>query len=457
MIPAELIRKKRDGAELNPNEIQWFVAGLSNGAVSEPQAAAFLMAAFLRGLSAKERAALTLAMRDSGKRYDFSAVNKRKVDKHSTGGVGDKISLPLLPVVAAATASVAASATASVAVPMISGRGLGHTGGTVDKLESVGISMDVDNARGSVLLERFGGFFAKQTPDIAPADKTLYHLRDVTGTVESVGLITASILSKKFCEDLDGLVMDVKVGKGAFMPTFDAARELAESMMEVAREVGLRMRVLFTRMDEPLGRTVGNWLEFEESLHALQNRAATAPDIRELTERLGAAMVLVGGAADSIEAARTAVQTAWDSGKAEAAFRAIIAEQGGDIEASALRYADTPHKAILATADGVITGIQAREVGLAGIVLGAGRLKGDDELDFSAGIIFHKKCGADVRKGDEIGIVQGTRTQTFDAAIAQIQAAITIEQGAAADAATSAAAGLAASSLVLEEWDSAAM
>jgi pyrimidine-nucleoside phosphorylase len=431
MIPAELIRKKRDGAELAAADIAWFIKGLTSGTVSEPQAAAFLMACFIRGLSSKERTALTLAMRDSGKRYDFSSVKATKVDKHSTGGVGDKISLPLLPLVAAC----------GIAVPMISGRGLGHTGGTVDKLESVGLNMDVDNARGIELLEQYGGFFAKQTADIAPADKTLYHLRDVTGTVESVGLITASILSKKFCEDLNGLVMDVKVGKGAFMPSFDAARELAESMIAVAREVGLRMRILFTNMDEPLGFAVGHWLEFEESLKALQGESSS--DIRELTERLGAAMVYVGGCASSIETARHLVREAWHTHKAESLFRALIAVQGGNIEASATRYSNTPRKAFKAHTDGVITGIEAREIGLAGIVMGAGRMKADDELDYAAGIVFHKKCGAEVHKGEEIGYVQGARTQTFDEAIAQIQAAISIER-----------ATFTPKPLVLEEWDS---
>jgi pyrimidine-nucleoside phosphorylase len=431
MIPAELIRKKRDGAELTAQEIQWFIKGLTEGYVSEPQAAAFLMAAFLRGLSSRERAALTLAMRDSGRVYDFSSVAAPKVDKHSTGGVGDKISLPLLPLVVSC----------GVAVPMISGRGLGHTGGTVDKLESVGLNMDVDNARGVELLKRFGGFFAKQTADIAPADKTLYHLRDVTGTVESVGLITASILSKKFAENLDGLVMDVKVGKGAFMQSFDDARELAESMLGVAREAGLRMRVLFTNMDEPLGYAVGNWLEFQESLQALQGEAPS--DVRELTERLGAAMVYVGGKADSVEHARTLVREAWNTHKAHTLFQELIAEQGGDIDGSAKRFLNIPRKALKASNDGVITAIQARQVGLAGIVLGAGRFKTDDVLDYSAGIVFQKKCGAEVRKGEEIAYVQGMNTEQFDEALALLTDAIRIDHS-----------EYKPKPLVLEEWDS---
>jgi pyrimidine-nucleoside phosphorylase len=433
MLPAELIRKKRDGYELEPREIEWFIHGLTTGVVSEPQAAAWLMAAFLRGLSARERAALTLAMTNSGKRYSFTSIAAPRVDKHSTGGVGDKISLLLLPVVAAA----------GVAVPMISGRGLGHTGGTVDKLESCGLDMSIDEARGTELLRRFNGFFAKQTADIAPADKTLYHLRDVTGTVESVGLITASILSKKFAEDLQGLVMDVKVGAGAFMPTFDAAKELAESLMEVAREVGLRMRILFTTMDEPLGRTVGNWLEFEESLLSLQQRTAAADDIRELTERLGAAMVYVGGKAPSVEEARASIQHVWDDGTALHLFEDLIAAQGGTINECQTQYAGTPRKAIVAPTDGIITAIQAREIGLAGIVLGAGRAKTDDLLDYSAGIVFYKKCGAEVRKGEEIGYVQGNRTEAFDEALARVHRALTIEHK-----------EYTPKPLIVDEWDS---
>jgi pyrimidine-nucleoside phosphorylase len=445
MIPAELLRKKRDGAELTPEEIRGFIGGMIAGEITQPQAAAFLMSSFIRGLSSAETAALTLAMRDSGTTYKFSTAPKPKVDKHSTGGVGDKISLPLLPLVAVC----------GVAVPMISGRGLGHTGGTVDKLESVGVNMDIDNKRGQELLTRFGGFFAKQTADIAPADRILYHLRDVTGTVESKELITASILSKKFAEDLDALVMDIKVGKGAFMDSFDKARELAETMIGVAREVGLRMRILFTRMDEPLGNTVGNWLEFEESLATLEHSTAggnntvskvnAAPDdIAELTARIAAAMLIAGGIASTDASAMNLVHTAWASRKPLELFHALIQEQDGDIEASKARYANLPRKAFVATHDGVITGIHARMTGIAGIMLGAGRQRTEDVLDYGAGIVFHKKCGAEVRKGEEIGYVQGSRTEVFDGALAHLAEAITIEHREYKPL-----------PLVLEEWDSA--
>ena len=434
MIPAELLRKKRDGAELSHDEIAWFVKGLTAGEITHPQAAAFLMASFIRGLSASETAALTLAMRDSGTRYTFATAPKPKVDKHSTGGVGDKISLPLLPLVAAC----------GVAVPMISGRGLGHTGGTVDKLESANVNMDVDNKRGTDLLKLHGGFFAKQTSDIAPADRILYHLRDVTGTVESKELITASILSKKFTEDLDALVIDLKVGKGAFMDSLDKAQALAETMIGVAREVGLRMRIVFTSMEEPLGAKIGNWLEFEESLDTLENQHTAPQDISELTARLAASMLIAGGLARNVNDALNIVHIAWASRKPLDIFHALIAEQGGDIAGSRIKYANLPKKAILASKDGVITGIHARMVGIAGIMLGAGRQRTEDVLDFGAGIVFHKKCGAEVRKGEEIGYVQGTRTETFDAAVKHITDAITINHS-----------NYTKPAMVLDEWDSA--
>jgi pyrimidine-nucleoside phosphorylase len=436
IIPAELLRRKRDGEELRADEIADFVRGLTGGEITHPQAAAFLMACCIRGLSSAETAALTLAMRDSGSRYHFNDVRRPKVDKHSTGGVGDKISLPLLPLAAAC----------GLAVPMISGRGLGHTGGTVDKLESAGVQMDIDNARGEDLLRRFGGFFAKQTQDIAPADRILYHLRDVTGTVESKELITASILSKKFTEDLDALTIDLKVGKGAFMDSLDKAQALAETMLGVAREVGLRMRIVFTKMEQPLGKSVGNWVEFEESLAMLEDYRSADADIAELTARLAAAMLIAGNLAPNLNEALNVVHTAWASRKPVEIFRALIAEQGGDIAAAQARYANLPKQAIYADRDGVICAMHARMIGIAGIILGAGRLRAEDELDFGAGIIFHKKRGAEVRKGEEIGYIQGTRREAFEPALQKISEAIDInahDQPEADD------------SIVIEEWDSA--
>jgi pyrimidine-nucleoside phosphorylase len=242
MLITEILKKKRDGFELSKDEIDYFIQGLSNSNVSDIQAAAFLMASCIKGLTPSEVSSLTFGMRDSGKKFDFCSIKKKKVDKHSTGGVGDKISLLITPICMAF----------DVAVPMISGRGLGHTGGTVDKLESIsGFRIRLDTNEYTDLLNKNGVFMACQTDDIAPADKKLYHIRDVTGTVESVGLITASILSKKLVEDLDALVIDMKVGNGAFMQTLDDAKRLAESMADVARQSNLKMRIIFSSMEQP--------------------------------------------------------------------------------------------------------------------------------------------------------------------------------------------------------------
>lgn len=415
MIPAELLRAKRDGRELAEEEIAFLVRGVVSGSVSEAQAAAFLMASCIRGLSARETAALTLAMAHSGATFSFSGIGKPVVDKHSTGGVGDKISLLLVPL----------AACCGLAVPMISGRGLGHTGGTVDKLESIaGLQLDFTSTEFAALLQRNGAFMAKQTDAIAPADRILYHLRDVTGTVESVGLITASILSKKFAEGLDALVMDMKVGRGAFMATREQAEELAQSMKSVAAEAGLPLRIVFTAMEQPLGNAVGNWVEVQETLSALAGDAPS--DIRTVTEELVVAMILVAGKARTRDEALHTVRAAWQSGEALRKFERIIEAQGGDIAQSQHRYANVPRMALRASATGVIAGIHARHIGLAGIALGAGRVRSGDTIDYSAGIVFHKKVGDAVREGEEIGFLQGERAHTFDAVQHAVQQAITI-------------------------------
>lgn len=415
MIPAELLRAKRDGRELTETEVEFLVQGVVRGTVSEPQAAAFLMAACIRGLSARETAALTLAMARSGTTFRFSGISKPIVDKHSTGGVGDKISLLLVPL----------AACCGLAVPMISGRGLGHTGGTVDKLESiVGLQLDFTEEEFAALLQRNGAFMAKQTESIAPADRILYHLRDVTGTVESIGLITASILSKKFAEGLDALVMDIKVGRGAFMATREQAEALACSMKDVAREVGLPLRVVFTAMEQPLGCAVGNWVEVQETLDALSG--AAPEDIRTVTEELVTAMLLATGVAVAYDDAMQRVRAAWNSGEALQKFEQIIEAQGGDIAQSQHRYANVPRMALRASRDGFITTLHARHIGLAGITLGAGRVQSSDAIDYAAGIVFHKKVGDEVRKGEEIGFLQGERTAVFETVQHAVQQALTI-------------------------------
>lgn len=415
MITAELLRKKRDGHPLDNEEIEFLVQGVVTGTVSEAQAAAFLMASCIRGLSVRETAALTLAMARSGTTFDFSGVGRPVVDKHSTGGVGDKISLLLAPI----------AACCGLAVPMISGRGLGHTGGTVDKLESIaGMRMDFTAEEFGALLHRNGVFMARQTDHIAPADRILYRLRDVTGTVESVGLLTSSILSKKLAEGLDALVMDVKVGNGAFLPALDGARELADSLKAVAAEAGLAMRVLLTSMEQPLGRAVGNWPEVEETLEALGGDAPE--DVRRVTEELCAAMLLAARLCATREEALVRVRSVWDSGEALQRFEEMVAAQGGDLDASRRQYDGVPRIAVRAAADGVITHIRAREIGVAGILLGIGRKRDDDDVDAAAGIVFCKKTGEEVRRGEEIAYIQGRRTDRFDEVAAAVRAAVGI-------------------------------
>jgi pyrimidine-nucleoside phosphorylase len=406
-IPAEILRKKRDGAELSADEIRWFVEQSVQGHLTEAQIAAFLMAACIRGLSLQETAALTLAMRDSGTRFSWHHLGKPVVDKHSTGGVGDKLSLLLVPLVASC----------DVLVPMISGRALGHTGGTLDKWESVrGVRTTFTSERLEELLRSVGCFIIGQSADIVPADRIFYHLRDVTGTVESIGLITASILSKKLVEDLDGLVMDIKVGSGAFLPTLDAAEELARTMHAVAASVGLPMRVVFSRMDTPLGYAVGNWWEVAEAERALRDYAAAPQDLRELTEQLAAAMLLLAHQARTHEEARDRVRAVWHSGAAWQRFHALIRAQGGCWEESVETYSRLQPLPLTAWEDGFITSLDARTVGLAALVLGAGRRTQHDAVDPAAGIVLHKKPGDTVVAGDLLAELYSSTPDTLPAA-----------------------------------------
>ncbi|MFM7773553.1 MAG: thymidine phosphorylase [Candidatus Kapaibacterium sp.] len=391
-IPAEVLRKKRDGAELSAEEIAAFIAGVTAGDINDAQAAAFLMAVCTRGMSAAETGALTIAMRDSGRRYRFPHGAPR-IDKHSTGGVGDKLSLLIVPIVAAC----------GVHVPMMSGRGLGHTGGTVDKLESViGLRMGFDEEELSTLLSRNGCFMIKASTDIAPADRILYALRDVTGTVESSALITASILSKKLVEDIHGLVLDMKVGRGAFMQTMDAARDLAERMMGVATEVGLPLRILFTRMDQPLGSAVGNWVEMAETDACLRTYQEAPSDLAYLSELFACRMLMLARPGLQEVAAMAEVREAWSSGAAYRVFHAMLEAQGGRWQESVTSYADTPFRTLEADRDGFITGFATRESGLAAITLGAGRVKQDDVIDPSAGFVLQKKTGDEVARGEPL-------------------------------------------------------
>jgi pyrimidine-nucleoside phosphorylase/thymidine phosphorylase len=395
MRAVDIIRKKRDGGELTSAEIGWMVAGIDRGDVPDYQWSALLMAIYMMGMNEGETAALTEAMMRSGSVVDLGAIPGRKVDKHSTGGVGDKTSLILAPIAAAA----------GVPVPMVSGRGLGHTGGTLDKLESIpGFRVDLGLERYKAVLGACGLVMIGQTAEIAPADKVLYALRDATATVESIPLIAASIMSKKLAEGIDGLVLDVKTGNGAFMVDEDDSVRLATAMCEIGRNMGKKMVALITRMDQPLGRAVGNAVEVLECVECL--RGGGPADLVDLSVELAAEMVLMGGRAGSIGEARASCRAVIADGSALERFRAMVIAQGGDpgfLEDSALLPSTRRRIDLLATRSGYVRELSARPVGHATMLLGAGRARVDSTIDHAVGVVLHKKVGDPVREGEALG------------------------------------------------------
>ncbi len=389
-----LIARKRDGEALSPEEIGALLDGYARGRVPDYQMAAFAMAVYFRGMSPRETAAMTLAMRDSGLRLDLSALPGPKVDKHSTGGVGDKVSLCLAPLVVAC----------GLRVPMISGRGLGHTGGTLDKLEAIpGFRTDLSPRRFVSLVRRVGCALGGQTDRLAPADRRLYALRDVTATVESIPLITASILSKKLAEGIEGLVLDVKVGRGAFMKDLSSARRLARSIVQVGAEAGLPVVARLTDMDTPLGRAVGNAPETAEAFAMLQNEGPE--DLREVTLALAVEMLRLGGLAERPAQARARLRQALHSGEALRAMERIVAAQGGDprcvAEPDRLPRASLV-QAVRAERSGYVQDLDPFAIGLAAGRLGAGRQKVEDEVDPAAGIVIARKPGEHVNRGEPL-------------------------------------------------------
>jgi len=388
MRAVDIIRKKRDGETLSPGEIAAMVAGIATAEVPDYQWAALLMAILWRGMSAAETAALTDAMIRSGRIIDLSHIPGRKVDKHSTGGVGDKTSLILAPIAAAA----------GVPVPMVSGRGLGHTGGTLDKLESIkGFRVDLDLEQYQDVLARCGLVMIGQTAEIAPADKFLYALRDTTATVESIPLIAASIMSKKLAEGIDGLVLDVKTGGGAFMQRLDDSRALATAMCEIGEGLGKDMVALITRMDEPLGAAVGNSVEVAECLDCLKGRGPA--DLMDLSLELAAEMVFMAGRAQTLEAARSVCRQTILDGSALARFRKLVQAQGGDpraIDDPSLLPQARRTVVLRSTSSGFVQALEARPVGHATMLLGAGRARMDSTIDPAVGVILHKKVGSSV-------------------------------------------------------------
>ena len=393
----DVIRKKRDGVELSRGEIEGLVNAYTSGDIPDYQVSAWLMAVVLKGMTRPETAALTDAMLHSGEVLDLSSLAAKKVDKHSTGGVGDKTSLVLAPLAAAA----------GVAVPMISGRGLGHTGGTLDKLEAIpgfNVNLPVETFRR--VLETCGCCMIGQTAEIAPADRKLYALRDVTGTVESPYLICASIMSKKLAEGIDALVLDVKTGSGAFMKSEKDASFLAELMVETGERMGKQVVALITDMDQPLGNMIGSALEVVECVDIL--RGAGPADLRELCLDLAGWMLHLGGAAKSVAEGKKQSESLISSGKALERFRQMIELQGGDPrvidDPKRLPQAQHTTQTVSARA-GYVSSMQCEQIGTACVILGGGREKKEDSVDPAVGIVLHKKVGDKVEAGEPLATV----------------------------------------------------
>ena len=417
----EVIIAKRERGELSDSQIDWVVDAYTRGAVADEQMSALAMAILLNGMNRREISRWTAAMIASGERMDFSSLSRPTADKHSTGGVGDKITLPLAPLVAAC----------GVAVPQLSGRGLGHTGGTLDKLEAIpGWRADLSNEAMLGQLEDVGAVICAAGTGLAPADKKLYALRDVTGTVEAIPLIASSIMSKKIAEGTGALVLDVKVGSGAFMKDVASARELAETMVTLGTDAGVTTVALLTDMSTPLGLTAGNGLEVRESVEVLQGGGP--PDVVELTVALAREMLAAAGRDDVDPADKLADGSALDT------WRRMIAAQGGD-PGAALPTARETH-VVTAESDGVLTRLDAMAVGLAAWRLGAGRARKEDPVQAGAGVELHAKPGDPVRVGEPLLTLHTDDAERFERALASLKGGIEVGDGA----------GFAPQSLVLD-------
>jgi len=412
----ELIRKKRDGNSFTKDEIKFLISSYTKNKIPDYQFSSLLMAVFLKGMNDAETSYLTEAMLYSGKVINLDFLKGNKVDKHSTGGVGDKTSLILAPIAAAA----------GIYVPMISGRGLGHTGGTLDKLESIpGFKTDLTLTEYKSVLKKCGAVLIGQTKDIAPADKLIYSLRDVTGTVESIPLISASIMSKKLAEGIDGLVLDVKTGSGAFMKEESDALKLAKSLISTAKSFDKKVIAFITDMNQPLGSYIGNWLEVLESIQVLKGEAKG--NLLELSKTLSGAMIFLGGKASSLVEGIEISQNMIDNGKAFEKFLEIVEHQKGDI-----KYIEHPEKypkakiveRIYSDKEGYVAAINNFEIGMAALELGAGRLTKEDKIDPKAGIIFNVKIGDFVKKGDLLSEVHSSSKIKIEKAKEKIYSSI---------------------------------
>lgn len=401
-----MIEKKRDGADLSASELNFIVSGYTSGAIPDYQMSAMAMAIFFTHMTERERADLTLAMAYSGETVDLSRIAGVKVDKHSTGGVGDTTTLVLAPLVASL----------GIPVAKMSGRGLGHTGGTVDKLESVpGFNAEISREAFVSLVNRQQIAVIGQTHDVAPADKKLYALRDVTATVNSIPLIASSIMSKKIAAGADAIVLDVKTGSGAFMKTFEGARELAEAMVRIGNNVGKKTMAIISDMSQPLGFAVGNALEVREAIDTLRGVGPT--DLEALCIALGRQMVLLAGKAESLEHAEEKLRDAIRSGAALAKFRQWLTSQGGN--ASVVDDPDLLPQAgyrieLRAWRTGVVRNIVADKIGVAAMLLGAGRATKESEIDLAVGVVLHKKVGDAVREEEALATVHANRENIED-------------------------------------------
>lgn len=415
LLAVDIIKKTRDRMPLTEEEIHYFVMAYTKGEIPDYQMSAWLMAVRINGLRPAETLALTKTMLRSGLVIDLSEIQLQKIDKHSTGGIGDKTSLILGPIVAAC----------GVAVPMMSGRGLGHTGGTLDKLESIpGFDTQLELARFKTILKKQGVSFIGQTKDICPADKKMYALRDVTGTIESLPLISASIMSKKLAEDLDGLVLDVKFGSGAFMKTIDAAKELALSLQGLGKGAGKKVTAFLTNMEQPLGAYIGNSLEIYECLEIMKGNVLTNKvgtdlfaDTRELSVVLAAEMLVLAGAAKDLEQGKSLANDAITSGRALKIFEEVCREQGGNL--SALPVAPV-QITVRSPRSGFIAGFHGEKIGMLGIKIGAGRKAVTDPIDPISGFQIHSKLGDAIEEGDALWTLYGSSKESLEAIIPEL-------------------------------------
>ncbi|MBD2869592.1 pyrimidine-nucleoside phosphorylase [Paenibacillus arenilitoris] len=397
MRSVDLIQKKRDGGELTASELTYLIDGYSRGDIPDYQLSAWAMAVFFRGMTPRETAALTLAMANSGDQVDLGPISGIKVDKHSTGGVGDKTTLIVAPLVAAA----------GVPVAKMSGRGLGHTGGTIDKLESIeGFRTELSRERFMNQVNEIGLSVIGQSGNLAPADKKLYALRDVTATVESIPLIASSVMSKKIASGADAIVLDVKTGSGAFMKTLAQSEQLAKAMVDIGTEVGRKTAAVISDMDQPLGFAIGNALEVRESIETLKGNGPN--DLTELCLTLGAHMVQLGGLASSVEEAKEMLRGKIENGEALAKFKAFVAAQGGDasIADDPSRLPQAPHTVeVKAEQSGYVSAIEAEQLGLAAMLLGAGRETKDAPIDYAVGVTLRMKVGDPVEAGATLAVL----------------------------------------------------